>query len=116
MSRAKLLSLQLLVAVVSVGAWYVLTTFPIDGVTLLPNGWRIAPAGRRGTTTGHGADWRWGTSPGRRPTRARWSPPPRTGRPGTRCGGASTPPNQPPTAASKIKQVVVIFPGEPRAG
>ena len=31
-------------------------------------------------------------------------------------GGASTPPNQPPTAASKIKQVVVIFPGEPRAG
>jgi len=35
-SRAKLLSLQLLVAVVSVGAWYGLTTFPINGVTLLP--------------------------------------------------------------------------------
>src|SRR3954466_15541656 len=35
-SRVKLLSLQLLVAVVSVGAWHVLTTVPIGGVTLLP--------------------------------------------------------------------------------
>jgi len=35
-SRSRLLSLQLLVAVVAVGAWYLLTTVPIDGVTLLP--------------------------------------------------------------------------------
>ena len=36
MSRATLLSLQLLIAVVAVAAWYVLTTFPIGGITLLP--------------------------------------------------------------------------------
>ncbi len=36
MNRAKLLALQLLVAVVAIGAWYVLTTVPIFGVILLP--------------------------------------------------------------------------------
>ena len=36
MSRVTLLSLQLFIAVVSVLAWYVLTTVPIAGVTLLP--------------------------------------------------------------------------------
>jgi len=36
LSRARLLSLQLMVAVVALGAWYVLTTVPIGGVTLLP--------------------------------------------------------------------------------
>src|SRR5258707_12519393 len=32
----RLLSLQVLIAVISVAAWYVLTTVPIGGVTLLP--------------------------------------------------------------------------------
>ncbi|MEI8155026.1 MAG: ABC transporter permease, partial [Hyphomicrobiales bacterium] len=36
MSKVALLSLQLIVAVVSLGAWYVLTTVPIGGTTLLP--------------------------------------------------------------------------------
>ena len=36
MSRGKLLSLQLLVAVLSLGAWHVFTTVPVGGVTLLP--------------------------------------------------------------------------------
>ena len=36
MSRVTLLSLQLLIAVISVVAWYVLTTIPIGGPTLLP--------------------------------------------------------------------------------
>jgi NitT/TauT family transport system permease protein len=36
MSRIRLLSLQLLVAVVSLLAWHVLTTVPFGGVTLLP--------------------------------------------------------------------------------
>ena len=36
MSRAKLLSLQLLIAVVAVLFWHVLTTVPIGGTTLLP--------------------------------------------------------------------------------
>ena len=36
MSSVKLLSLQLLIAVISVLAWYLLTTVPIGGVTLLP--------------------------------------------------------------------------------
>jgi NitT/TauT family transport system permease protein len=36
MSRLTLLSLQILVAVVSIGAWYVLTTYPIFGHILLP--------------------------------------------------------------------------------
>ena len=36
MSRVTLLSLQLLIAVISVVAWYVLTTIPIGGTTLLP--------------------------------------------------------------------------------
>ena len=36
MSRMRLLSLQVLIAVISVVAWYVLTTVPIGGVTLLP--------------------------------------------------------------------------------
>ena len=36
MSRVKLLSLQLLIAVITVLAWQVLTTVPIGGVTLLP--------------------------------------------------------------------------------
>ena len=35
-SRTKLLALQLLVAVVSIGAWYVFTSVPIFGVTVLP--------------------------------------------------------------------------------
>ena len=36
MSRVNLLSLQVLIAVISMVAWYVLTTVPIGGVTLLP--------------------------------------------------------------------------------
>ena len=36
MSRVKLLSLQLLIAVITVVAWQVLTTVPVGGVTLLP--------------------------------------------------------------------------------
>src|SRR5882757_9841008 len=36
MSRLRLLLLQALVAVVSLGAWYVFTTVPFGGVTLLP--------------------------------------------------------------------------------
>src|SRR5258705_3905615 len=36
MSRMRLLSLQVLIAVISVVAWYVLTTVPIGGVPLLP--------------------------------------------------------------------------------
>ena len=36
MSRINLLLLQVLVAVVSVGLWYVLTTYPIFGKWLLP--------------------------------------------------------------------------------
>src|SRR5882757_4846012 len=36
MSRMRLLSLQVLIAVISMVAWYVLTTVPIGGVTLLP--------------------------------------------------------------------------------
>ena len=36
MSKIKLLVLQALVAVVAVGLWYVLTTFPIFGVMVLP--------------------------------------------------------------------------------
>ena len=36
MSRATLLSLQLLIAVIAIAAWYMLTTFPIGGITLLP--------------------------------------------------------------------------------
>jgi NitT/TauT family transport system permease protein len=36
MSRPTLLSLQVLVAVVSIGAWYVLTTYPVFGHILLP--------------------------------------------------------------------------------
>ena len=36
MSRIKLLSLQLLIAVISVAAWHVLTTVPIGGSSLLP--------------------------------------------------------------------------------
>ena len=36
MPRAKLISLQLLVAVISLLAWHLLTTVPIGGVTLLP--------------------------------------------------------------------------------
>src|SRR3954467_1615325 len=36
MSRTRLLSLQLLIAVVSVLAWHLLTTVPVGGVTLLP--------------------------------------------------------------------------------
>jgi len=36
MSRTKLISLQILVAVVSIGLWQLLTTVPIFGVTVLP--------------------------------------------------------------------------------
>src|SRR6266853_3005484 len=36
MTRMRLLSLQVLIAVISMVAWYVLTTVPIGGVTLLP--------------------------------------------------------------------------------
>src|SRR5437773_6132868 len=36
MSRATLLALQILVAVVSIALWYILTTVPIGGVKLLP--------------------------------------------------------------------------------
>ena len=36
MSRARLLTLQILVGVVAVGGWYVFSTFPIFGYTLLP--------------------------------------------------------------------------------
>ena len=36
MTRGRLLSLQLLVAIVAMGLWYVLTTVQIGGVTLLP--------------------------------------------------------------------------------
>ena len=36
MSRMKLLALQVLVAVVSIGAWHVLTTVPVFGKILLP--------------------------------------------------------------------------------
>ncbi|MDI3468486.1 MAG: Hydroxymethylpyrimidine ABC transporter, transmembrane component [Pseudolabrys sp.] len=36
MSRLTLLSLQVLVTVVSIGAWYVLTTYPVFGHILLP--------------------------------------------------------------------------------
>ena len=36
MSRVTLHSLQILVAVVAIGAWYVLSTYPIFGVILLP--------------------------------------------------------------------------------
>jgi NitT/TauT family transport system permease protein len=36
MSHARLLTLQILVAVVSIGGWYVFSTFPIFGYTLLP--------------------------------------------------------------------------------
>jgi NitT/TauT family transport system permease protein len=36
MSRAKLLLLQILVAVVAIGLWYVLATYEIFGVTVLP--------------------------------------------------------------------------------
>ena len=36
MSRATLLLLQILVAVIAIGAWYVLSTHPIFGVILLP--------------------------------------------------------------------------------
>jgi len=36
MSRAKLLSLQVMVAVVSIALWHILTTVPIFGVTVLP--------------------------------------------------------------------------------
>ena len=36
MSRVNLLSLQVFIAVISMVAWYVLTTVPIGGVTLLP--------------------------------------------------------------------------------
>jgi NitT/TauT family transport system permease protein len=36
MSRVHLLTLQILVAVVAVGGWYVFSTYPIFGVTLLP--------------------------------------------------------------------------------
>src|SRR5439155_24174756 len=35
-SRVRLLSLQLLIAIISMVAWYVLTTVPVGGVTLLP--------------------------------------------------------------------------------
>ena len=36
MSRMQLLTLQILVAVVAVGGWYIFSTYPIFGVTLLP--------------------------------------------------------------------------------
>jgi NitT/TauT family transport system permease protein len=36
MSRRRLITLQILVAVVAVGGWYVFSTFPIFGYTLLP--------------------------------------------------------------------------------
>jgi NitT/TauT family transport system permease protein len=36
MSRPQLLTLQILVGVVAVGGWYVFSTYPIFGVTLLP--------------------------------------------------------------------------------
>src|SRR5690242_13837785 len=36
MSRVKLLSLQLIIAVIAVAAWQFLTTVPVGGVTLLP--------------------------------------------------------------------------------
>jgi NitT/TauT family transport system permease protein len=36
MSRIQLLTLQILVAVVAIGGWYVFSTYPIFGVTLLP--------------------------------------------------------------------------------
>lgn len=36
MSHSKLLSLQLLIAVVTIAAWYLLSTYPIGGVTVLP--------------------------------------------------------------------------------
>jgi NitT/TauT family transport system permease protein len=36
MSRARLLTLQILVAVVTIGGWYVFSTFPIFGYTVLP--------------------------------------------------------------------------------
>src|SRR5258708_27480953 len=36
MSRMRLLSLQVLIAIISVLAWHLLTTVPIGGVTLLP--------------------------------------------------------------------------------
>ena len=36
MSRATLLSLQLLIAVIAIGLWHVLTTVPVGGITLLP--------------------------------------------------------------------------------
>jgi NitT/TauT family transport system permease protein len=36
MSRAKLLFLQVLVAVVTIGAWHIFATYSIGGVRLLP--------------------------------------------------------------------------------
>ena len=36
MSRVSLLALQILVAVVCVGGWYVLSTYPIDNIIILP--------------------------------------------------------------------------------
>ena len=36
MSRVQLLTLQILVAVVAIGGWYVFSTYPIFGITLLP--------------------------------------------------------------------------------
>ena len=36
MSRVTLLAMQILVAVVCIGAWYILSTYPIAGRVLLP--------------------------------------------------------------------------------